>query len=180
MSSGRIEIIVGCMYSGKSTELLRRVSRYRAIGMKDLLINSSTDTRTDTSIKTHSDLAHKAMKTHTLLDIVDSEEYKQARVIGIDEAQFFPDLYDFVLHAELDNKYLIISGLDGDSDRRPFGQILLCIPLCDEIVKLTALDMISKDGTPAIFTKYIQEQAKTGQIQVGATESYIAVSRANF
>ena len=75
-------------------------------------------------------------------------------------------------------KTIIISGLDGDSDRKPFGQILQCIPLCDEVVKLTAMDMVDKDGTPAIFTKRIVK--KEGQVLVGATESYMAVSRKNY
>ena len=59
------------------------------------------------------------------------------------------------------------------------GQILQCIPLCDEVVKLTAMDMVDKDGTPAIFTKRIVK--KEGQVLVGAfAESYIAVSRKNY
>ena len=77
--------------------------------------------------------------------------YEKATVIGIDEAQFFPDLRTFVLRAEVDHKILILAGLDGDSERRPFGQILDCIPLCDTVTKLTAMDMVDKDGTPALL-----------------------------
>ena len=46
------------------------------------------------------------------------------------------------------------------------------------IIKLTAMDMVDKDGTPAIFTKRIVK--KEGQVYVGATESYMAVSRKNY
>ena len=73
-----------------------------------------------------------------------------------------------------------MSGLDGDSNRKPFGQILECIPLCDSVVKLRALDMINCDGhTKAPFTLRIKEKTHE-QIQVGAKELYKAVSRINY
>jgi len=146
----RIEIILGCMFSGKSTELLRRLSRYQAINIDTLLINHLFDTRTGNSIKTHDNLEKKALKVKTLMEIVNTDEYLNSNVIGIDEAQFFTDLKEFVLYSEK-NKTIIIAGLDGDSNREPFGEILNCIPLCDEVVKLTAMDMMKNDGTKAIF-----------------------------
>ena len=178
----RIEIILGCMYSGKSTELLRLTKRYQAIGKNILLINHTNDTRTGNSVKTHRNETENALKITNLMDMFSISNQKtaiiKADVIGIDEAQFFGDLYEFVLAIEQFGKTIIISGLDGDSDRKPFGQILQCIPLCDRVVKLTAMDMVDKDGTPAIFTKRIVK--KEGQVLVGATESYIAVSRKNY
>ena len=104
--------------------------------------------------------------------------YSTSDVIGIDEAQFFPDLLEFIKQTERDNKIIIIAGLDGDSNRKPFGQILDCIPLCDEVTKLTAMDMILKDGTPAIFTKRLVDNSD--QICVGAKNEYAAVSRMNY
>ena len=178
----RIEIILGCMYSGKSTELLRRTNRYQAIGKNILLINHTNDIRTGDSVKTHRNETENALKITNLMDIFITPNQKtavfKADVIGIDEAQFFGDLHEFVLAMEQYGKTIIISGLDGDSDRRPFGLILQCIPLCDEVVKLTAMDMVDKDGTPAIFTKRIVK--KDGHVLVGATESYMAVSRKNY
>jgi thymidine kinase len=79
---------------------------------------------------------------------------------------------------EKNYKTLIIAGLDGDSNRKPFGQILECIPLCDNVVKLTAMDMIDKNGDEAIFSKRIVED--DNQISVGSTDKYIAVSRKNY
>ena len=178
----RIEIILGCMYSGKSTELLRLTKRYQAIGKNILLINHTKDIRTGNSVKTHRNETENALKITNLMDMFSISNQKtaiiKADVIGIDEAQFFGDLYEFVLAIEQFGKTIIISGLDGDSDRKPFGQILQCIPLCDRVVKLTAMDMVDKDGTPAIFTKRIVK--KEGQVLVGATESYMAVSRKNY
>tara|TARA_B100000902_G_C27129397_1_gene822818 strand:+ start:282 stop:857 length:576 start_codon:yes stop_codon:yes gene_type:complete len=178
----RIEIILGCMYSGKSTELLRRCKRYKAIDKKVLLINHTNDTRTGNSVMTHRKETENAIKITNLMDIFKNDNHRisfqYAEVIGIDEAQFFGDLHEFITAIEQYGKTIIISGLDGDSDRKPFGQILQCIPLCDEVVKLTAMDMVDKDGTPAIFTKRIVK--KEGQVHVGATESYMAVSRKNY
>ena len=172
-----IDIILGSMYSGKSTELLRRLSRYDAIDQHTLLINHTYDTRTGESVKTHSNMVKDAIKIDSLMKLLDMDVFKKSFVIGIDEAQFFPDLLEFVKYCEK-NKTVIISGLDGDYNREPFGQILLCIPLCDSVVKLTAMDMISKDGTPGIFTKRICENNE--QILIGSNEHYVSVSRKNY
>lgn len=174
-----IEIILGCMFSGKSTELLRRCNRYTAIGKNVLLLNHALDTRTDNAIKTHRGDKENALKCVSLMSIINTPAFQQAQVIGIDEAQFFDDLYTFVLYAEPLNKIIIIAGLDGDSNRRPFGHILECIPLCDNVVKLNAMDMISKDGTPGIFSKRISTDHDS-QILVGAADTYVAVSRQNY
>jgi thymidine kinase len=173
----KIEIIIGPMFSGKSTELLRRTSRLEAIGKNVLYINHIYDTRTDDYIQTHSNTKKFAKKLHNLYDINDNE-LNSADVLAIDEAQFFPDLYSYVLYAEQKNKHIIIAGLDGDYNRKPFGDILQCIPLCDSVIKLNAMDMIDKDGTEAIFSKRIV--ADEQQISVGATDKYIAVSRKNY
>ena len=178
MINTRVEVILGCMFSGKSTELLRRTNRYKAIGKQILLINHKYDNRTDNSIKTHSNIKETAIKTSELSSILETEEFKIADVIGIDEAQFFPDLLYFVESAEMYNKIIIVAGLDGDYKRKPIGQILQVIPLCDEVVKLNAMDMIDKDGSRGIFSKRIVDTE--GQVLVGANESYKAVSRKNY
>lgn len=178
MSRTVIEIILGCMFSGKSTELLRRCRRYSSIGHAVLYINHSFDTRTDDFIQTHRGEKEHAVKCSSLMSIIDDPDVQQAQVIGIDESQFFEDLLEFVLVMEQQNKIIIIAGLDGDSNRKPFGHILECIPLCDSVVKLTAMDMVDKDGSTAIFSKRVIHSSE--QICVGASESYLAVSRQNY
>ena len=115
----RIEIILGCMFSGKSTELLRRCNRYHAIGKRVSLINHALDTRTDDSIKTHDGAKSVAIKLNRLMDFINDKTYREtlytSSVIGIDEAQFFDDLVEFVIAIEKLNKIVIIAGLDGDS-----------------------------------------------------------------
>ena len=175
-----IEIILGCMFSGKSTELMRRCSRDEVIGKNVLYINHSFDTRTGDFIQTHSSYRKNALKLSSL-NLIPEKDFNEADVIGIDEAQFFPDLYEFVLKCEEKDKKVIMSGLDGDSNRKPFGQILNCIPLCDSVVKLTAMDMIDKDGSEAIFSlRKKNTQPNQEQICIGAQDTYMAVSRKNY
>ena len=178
MSSCRIEIILGPMFSGKSTELMRRCSRKEVIGKKVCYINHTFDTRTGDFVQTHAQHRKDAIKLSKLHDIMD-DKFNEADVFGIDEAQFFPDLYDFVLKCEENNKTVIMSGLDGDSNRKPFGQILSCIPLCDSVVKLTSMDMIDKDESEGIFSLRISNTI-TDQVLVGAQDKFLAVSRKNY
>jgi len=176
----RLEIIIGPMFSGKTTELIRRVSCLEAIGKNILIINHKLDSRTDNAVLTHSKQKRVAVKTSKLMDLLEQECFKKAEVIGIDEAQFFTDLYDFILTIEKTKKIVYISGLDGDYLRRPFGQILRCVPLCDSVTKLSAMDMISCDGSPAIFTKRIKKIESDKLIEIGNQDKYVAVNRKNY
>ena len=81
----RIEIILGCMYSGKSTELLRRTKRYQAIGKNVLLINHTNDTRTGNSVKTHRDETENALKITNLMDIFSTVNQNTATKIHKDK-----------------------------------------------------------------------------------------------
>ena len=167
------------MFSGKSTALIRECSRFEAIGMDVLYVNHVYDVRTGDYIQTHTHNKKEAIKFSHLMNIPD-ELFNKAEVIGIDEAQFFPDLYEFVLKCEAADKTVVIAGLDGDSDRKPFGQILQCIPLCDSVTKLTAMDMISKDGSDAIFSLRLKNVSQDGQVCVGAADKFVAVNRSNY
>jgi thymidine kinase len=175
----KIIIFIGSMFSGKSTALIRECSRFEAIGMDVLYVNHVYDVRTGDYIQTHTHNKKEAIKFSHLMNIPD-EVFNKAEVIGIDEAQFFPDLYEFVLKCEAADKTVVIAGLDGDSDRKPFGQILQCIPLCDSVTKLTAMDMISKDGSDAIFSLRLKNVSQDGQVCVGAADKFVAVNRSNY
>tara|TARA_B100001093_G_scaffold424998_1_gene418346 strand:- start:193 stop:828 length:636 start_codon:yes stop_codon:yes gene_type:complete len=178
MENTRIEVILGPMFSGKSTELIRRTSCYKAIGKNVLRINHLNDIRTHNHIQTHSNIKKNAIKVSSLMSLLDKPEFVYCDVIGIDEAQFFDDLYEFIITIEPLGKIIIVSGLDGDFKRRPIGQILQIIPLCDEVIKLHAMDMYDKDGTPGIFTKRLTTSNKL--IDIGAENKYKTVSRKNY
>ena len=169
------------MFSGKSSELLRRLKRFESIDVSTLLVTSHLDTR---SYGTHDGVKVISKPLRKLCDLIGTPEYENARVIAVDEAQFFTDLLEFVKRTERSDKTFIIAGLDADSNREPFGQILLCIPLCDDVVKLKALD--ARDGSPAVFSRKKNTGGSGGsggsgestdQIQIGGAEAYEAVSR---
>ena len=169
----RIEIIMGCMFSGKSTELIRRLKRHRAINESILVINSAKDTRSANEvIKTHNSDTFECVKVSdlSLLEPIDVD------VVAIDEAQFFTGLREFVQRVSPRVKRIILAGLDGDFLQRPFGEIFDIIPLADEVLKLHALCMVCNDGTLAPFTRRFCEDTTTQEL-VGDHDMYKAVCR---
>jgi thymidine kinase len=128
-------------------------------------------------IHTHNNQTYQALKVKLLMNI-DDDLLKGANVIGIDEAQFFDDLPDFLLKIEQFQKIVIIAGLDGDFKRQTFGKILNCIPFADNVTKLTAMCSICKDGTPAIFSKKIENNDNI--VDIGANDKYVAVCRKHY
>ena len=84
------------------------------------------------------------------------------------------DLEEFVKNMLNLNKKIYVCGLDGDFERKKFGQILDLIPLCDKVTKLTSICSICKNGTPGIFSKRITYE--TEQTVVGS-DNYIPVCR---
>ncbi|KAM1005316.1 hypothetical protein ACFX2C_005412 [Malus domestica] len=105
------------------------------------------------------------------------EAYDQLDVIGIDEAQFFEDLYDFCSEAaDRDGKKVIVAGLDGDYLRRKFGSVLDIIPLADSVTKLTARCELC--GKRAFFTLRKTEETHTELI--GGAEVYMPVCRQHY
>jgi len=104
----------------------------------------------------------------------DFDEYVQSEVVIINEAQFFPDLVKGVEHMLTSKKRIYLSGLDGDFQRKKFGEILDLIPLCDKVTKLNSLCAKCKDGKPALFSKRLTNE--TEQTVVG-NSNYIPVCR---
>lgn len=180
IKNGQIDIILGCMWSGKSTELIRQAKRYNSIGKKILIINHQSDNRYGNDIvSTHDKNKISCVSLEDLNTITKSEEYLNSEIILIDEAQFFKDLYDFVIYsADILNKTVIVVGLDGDFEKKPFGDILKLIPHCENVTKLKALCQICNDGTIASFTKRITNDSKINII--GGKEYYSAVCRYHY
>ena len=122
-----LHLIVGCMFSGKTTELIRLINRERSIHRNVLILNSKLDDRYKSdSICSHNQESVRSISLIRLLDLHDGS-YGYANTIIIDEAQFFDDLYDFVMKGLSDNKRMIVSGLNGDSNQKSFGDIIVCI-----------------------------------------------------
>lgn len=175
-----LELVLGCMFSGKSSEIIRVVNRLETIQAKYMLIKPTIDDRYSYSmVQTHDNLQRKCIVRSHLLPLFENELYKTCEYILIEEAQFFEDLEPFVLKAvDEDKKKVTVIGLDGDSNRNNFGEIHKLIPLCDNIRKLKAFCSLCKDGTEAIFSKRICSEK--GQTIIGSSDKYMAVCRPCF
>tara|TARA_Y200000002_G_C22417513_1_gene552420 strand:+ start:83 stop:676 length:594 start_codon:yes stop_codon:yes gene_type:complete len=184
MNDGHIHIILGCMYSGKSTELQRIIRRMDVIQSKYLVINHSIDTRYNKQggIVTHNQTKIPCMTTYALMKVINNKDFKEANSILIEEAQFFPDLFEFAtLCADQYKKEVIVVGLSGDYKREPFGDICKLIPHAEKITKLNALCILCKDGTLGHFSKKnFHKNTSSQQIDVGSTDKYIAVCRKHY
>ena len=99
--SGSLEIIIGCMWSGKSTEIIRIAKRYQSINKNVLILKNNKDNRynfSDSYIVSHDQDKIKCVNTSELINLIDTEIYEKAEIIIIEEAQFFKDLYDFTIN----------------------------------------------------------------------------------
>lgn len=180
---GKIIVITGPMYSGKSTTLVRYIDRSLSIGQRAIILSPLTDTRSDCELVCHSGQRRSVVKLKTLMSYLDYPEISMHDIIGIDEAQFFDaqDLYDFALHvADSMYKTVIVSGLDTNFKREEFGGVIRTISIADEVNKLTALCCVCRNGTPAIFTKRIVSPKYTNDIVVGGKEMYQSVCRYHY
>lgn len=167
-----LHIIMGNMFSGKTSEMIRRLKRYRVIGKKIVVINSQKDTRSSEEVlRTHDNVTFRCIKTNDLTEIHTDD----ADIIAVDEAQFFTGLKTFVERILDSGKTVLLAGLDGDYKQRKFGELMDCVPLADEVTKLTAMCMDCLDGTQGPFTKRIVKSKKLEL--VGGDDMYKAVCR---
>ena len=150
---------MGGMYSGKTTELIRRLRRYESIGKKILTLNSKIDIRCgDTEIQTHDKKTYHAVKLdHLSIDAIHSN-LEEADVVAIDEANFFDPENLIQFTKTLVNewkKHVIVCSLDGDYRQNKFGGVLDLIPFCDTVVKLRGLCLVC--GQEGSFTKRLEQ-----------------------
>ena len=173
-SAGYLELIIGPMYSGKTSKLLEIYKQCKFCNIGVSIINHSIDNRYhDTMVSSHDKIMAPCLQAKNLNDIW-NDELKNSDVILINEGQFFPDLYEMVVEMLASKKKIYICGLDGDFERKKFGTILDLIPLCDKVTKLTSLCSQCKDGTPGIFSMRLTSEKE--QTVVGS-DNYIPVCR---
>ena len=190
-NSGYLELILGPMYSGKTSKILELYKQFKFCNISVVVINHSLDTRYhDTLLSNHDKLMIPCIQTNTLNEIwkndekfIDSGNFVYSKsyltlmksdVILINEGQFFNDLYDVVIDMLKHNKKIYICGLDGDFERKKFGQLLDLIPMCDKVTKLKSLCALCKNGTLGIFSMRLSQDKQ--QTLVGS-DNYIPVCR---
>jgi thymidine kinase len=159
---GYLQLILGPMYSGKTSMLLELKKQYTYSKMSCCVINYAEDKRYhESKLSTHD---KKMIECHNTLNIesfLTNEIINQHQVFLINEGQFFKNLKKCVVDlVEKYNKIVHVCGLDGDFKRDAFGEILELIPLCDDIVKKKAICSICENGTPALFSKRLVESSE--------------------
>lgn len=170
---GGIEVIVGSMFSGKTEELMRRlrravIARQRVQAFKPLI-----DNRYDCD-----DVVSHDRNTVTATAVARPENIlllaSDAQVVGIDEAQFFDDtLVDVCLQLADSGIRVIVSGLDMDYERKPFGCMPRLMAVADRVLKVHAICVSC--GAPAMYSYRLASSHE--QVLVGAQTEYEPLCR---
>jgi len=173
--TGQIQVIFGPMFSGKTTELIRRLKRYEVANHKCLIIKYANDLRYENEcglgVATHDHLSRSAVAATELSTVTHLAE--RCSVIGIDEGQFFADIVEFSEAMANAGKVVVVAALDGTYQRSGFGNILNLVPLAEHVVKLTAVCM--RCYGEAAYTQRLGSE--TAVEVIGGTEKYMAVCR---
>ncbi len=168
LRQGRIEVITGSMFSGKTEELIRRVKRAEIARLKTEIFKPAIDTRFDENAIVSHDL-NSTVSTPVQQAVLILELAQDADVVGIDEAQFFDyELLDVCNKLAAQGIRVIVAALDMDFTGKPFGPIPGLMAIADEVTKLHAICL--KCGRPALFSYRLGN--KPEQIILGEKELY--------
>ena len=167
---GYLELIIGPMFSGKTSKLLEIYKQCKLCNINVLVVNYSGDTRYP-ELSTHDKRTIPCIKAISIQDILDNHDIENVDTILINEGQFFEDI-ELVRNLVDDNKRVYVCGLDGDFERKKIGKLLDLIPYCDEVYKLKSLCSDCKNS--AIFSYRITEE--TDQIVIGS-DNYVPLRR---
>lgn len=175
---GRMEVIVGPMFCGKTEEMIRRIKRAKIAKLSTVAFKPDIDKRYDdgSQITSHSRLGVSAISIPVnnpweIMNHLPSDVH----VVGIDEVQFFPEsIVDVCQKLTSLGIRVIVSGLDMDYTGKPFGHVPELLAIAERINKLTAICTVC--GANATRTQYLLESG-SGQIDVGSTDKYTARCR---
>ncbi|MEA1902828.1 MAG: thymidine kinase [Actinomycetota bacterium] len=173
-NEGWVEVICGPMFSGKSEELIRRVTRSKIARIPIQVFKPRLDDRyAEEEVVSHSALKIEATPVEDSIQLLKAIT-DVTQVIGIDEGQFFDDgLVEIVDNLAATGKQVIIAGLDTDYLRRPFEPIP---SLCDRAEYVTKmLAVCHRCGGPGMYTQ--RTVASDDLVVLGATDSYEARCR---
>ena len=196
-NSNYLKVIIGPMFSGKSSSLLTEINRYSYITNNIIVVNSILDKQRHSDmmikdgigfLKTHDSKTFPAIMLENLNELntnkLYNKKYEESSIVLIDEGQFYNDIYLFLKKelSKLGNKKFIVAGLSSDINQNPIGDIIKLIPLADDIIKLSAFCVYCKNGTPANFTKLLvsSQNKDESNVKVGAKELYSPCCRKHF
>ena len=180
---GRLEVITGPMFAGKTEELLRRVRRATIAGQRVQLLTHAIDTRGGADrIASHSGIDAPSVAVAAAADIAGAVA-DGTDIVAIDEAQFFgPELVDAVQALAADGKIVLVAGLDVTYAGEPFEPLPSLMALAERVDKLTAVCAVC--GADAVFHVRVEPAtAPATQLHpghVGGLEKYQARCRRHF
>lgn len=181
--SGRIEVVAGPMFAGKTEELMRRVRRAVVGGRRVLVFTHVLDTRPGPGrVSSHAGLEHPSRSVRSAIEIAEQVP-AGTDVVAIDEAHFFgPELVPVVDELARRGHLVIVAGLDVTFAGHPFEPLPSLMAVAERVDKLTAICMVC--GEEAAFHQRIVPVA-TGDTDlvaehVGGTEKYEARCRRHF
>jgi thymidine kinase len=166
--AGRLEVICGPMFAGKTTELMRRIGHAESLGLAVAVLRPSRDTRSmHDSIETHDGQRHQARETlHAGLVAAHAGS---APVIAIDEAHFFGEpLLQPCMALVAEGRRVIVAGIDLDHFGLLFEPFPALLAAAHEVVRLQGT--CARCGAPSTRTQRLV--ASTARIVVGGAESY--------
>jgi thymidine kinase len=188
---GKLEIIMGTMFSGKTSYLLNKIALFVELNLKVLYINIDFDDRSDLEFSTHNPILNntdfknknKMNQNLTMIKVRDLSNitFESYDIIMIDEAHFFEDIIKFTKKLIDNKKHVIIATLIADYKGNKFGKVLDLIPICDEIVRLESYCIEcskQKKINKAIYSKRITKNKES--IDIGGSDKYIAVCREHY
>jgi thymidine kinase len=171
--TGWIEVITGCMFSGKTEELIRRLRRAQIAKQKVKIFKPKIDSRySANSIVSHNEQSLPSMLIEDIVEVLDYTN--DAQVIGIDEAQFFNEgILGICNTLASRGKRVIVAGLDQDYTGKPFEPMPQLLAIAEYITKQHAICVVC--GNPADKTQRKTSDSK--RVIVGAADIYEARCR---
>ena len=174
--TGWIEVVCGCMFSGKTEELIRRLNRAIIARQKVEIFKPAIDKRYDeVKIVSHAEREIRSTPVHFANDILLLAG--DCDVVGIDEAQFFDDaIVDVCNTLANKGKRVIVAGLDMDFEGKPFGPMPHLLAIAEFVTKVHAI--CAQTGELASFSFRLTDNQ--GQVLLGEKDKYEARSRSSF
>jgi thymidine kinase len=171
---GWIEVICGPMFSGKSEELIRRITRYNIARVPTQTFKPRIDDRyASEEVVSHSSLSTAAQPVADSAELMSSVTDRTV-VVGIDEGQFFdPGLVEVCAILAAAGKKVIVAGLDLDYLGRPFEPIPTLMTRAEYVTK--SLAVCHRCGGAGMFTQRVIDSDEL--VVIGATDAYEARCR---
>ncbi len=186
---GRVELIIGPMFSGKTSLLINKVGRYTfGKNRKNTIIlkwNKDTRDETKSEVRTHNGSRCQCMRVNNQLmngkTVMNLNLLLHYDVIGIDEGHFFGLKDDLILFCEtmtnMYNKIVIVAALDSDYKREPFIEVCKLVSKCEAVTKLQAICGECSGDASFSLKQGGKTNLKSKRIEVGGDEKYSPVCR---